>query len=366
MIPFKKTFLLLAFSLALPGKHFAQEMDPQTGRLVKIRELKNGSFERLEMTDDSLLIFKGTYKSLDPLIRHGRFYYFHPTGYVETTGFFVDDVPHGTWVTYNEERDTLRSLNYGAVWDFMESEAHNFAIDPGILDQLSPQDKQTMNPDGTFYLTDDMPTFLGRNDMTGYQDYIREHMHYPIHAARTGQTGTVILQFLVDTEGKVKDPQFVRHANPDFDMEALRILLEAPDWKPGTIHGLPVHTVHTRPFLFTYEQWKKEDLGWIQKNLEEPPSFEGEEWPLSFRTYIARNLRYPERAAENGITGRVLVEFTVLEDGNLDQVRVKESVDPDLDAEAIRVVRSSPRWEPAKRNGASRPMTLIMPINFVM
>ena len=84
------------------------------------------------------------------------------------------------------------------------------------------------------------------------------------------------------------------------------------------------------------------------------------------RKYIGQNLRYPEIAAENGISGRVIVQFAVNKVGTVVDAKVVRSVDPALDKEAIRVVMSSPKWTPGKQRGKAVKVLFTFPINFVL
>jgi len=99
--------------------------------------------------------------------------------------------------------------------------------------------------------------------------------------------------------------------------------------------------------------------------VEDMPIFNGGEPAIEFRKFIAQNLQYPVRAEENGIAGRVIVQFTVNKDGKVADANVVRSVDPDLDKEAIRVVTSSPAWEPGIQRGKAVDVLFTFPINFV-
>lgn len=79
------------------------------------------------------------------------------------------------------------------------------------------------------------------------------------------------------------------------------------------------------------------------------PSFPGGTNALN--TFIASNLKYPPVAEANGIQGRVVVKFIVEKDGSISNVEVDRSVDPDLDNEAMRVVKAMPKWIPGQING---------------
>ena len=99
--------------------------------------------------------------------------------------------------------------------------------------------------------------------------------------------------------------------------------------------------------------------------VEDMPSFQGK-GQEGFREWIAKNLRYPEIAAENGISGKVYVQFAVNSKGEVVDAVVVRGVDPALDKEAIRVVTSSPKWEPGKQRGKAVKVQFTFPINFVL
>jgi len=100
--------------------------------------------------------------------------------------------------------------------------------------------------------------------------------------------------------------------------------------------------------------------------VEDMPTFNGGDPAVEFRKYIGQNLRYPEIASENGISGRVIVQFAVNKTGQVVDAVVVRSVDPALDKEAIRVVMSSPKWTPGKQRGRPVSVLFTFPINFVL
>ena len=100
----------------------------------------------------------------------------------------------------------------------------------------------------------------------------------------------------------------------------------------------------------------------IYRDVEEMPSFpEGQGGVFG---YISKNIRYPVVAEENGIQGRVLVSFIIEKDGSLTDFVIEKSVDPSLDKEAIRLVRSMPKWNPGKKDGQSVNVKYTLPITF--
>lgn len=97
--------------------------------------------------------------------------------------------------------------------------------------------------------------------------------------------------------------------------------------------------------------------------VEVKPSFQGGD-ANTFSKWVAQHLEYPEIAKENGVSGRVMLEFTVMPDGRVTNVRVLRGVDPSLDAEAVRVVSSSPKWEPGRQRDRAVKVTYTFPVIF--
>jgi TonB family protein len=101
--------------------------------------------------------------------------------------------------------------------------------------------------------------------------------------------------------------------------------------------------------------------------VEDMPVFgDGGDPAIEFRKFIAKNLQYPESAARDSISGRVIVQFCVNYEGNVVDPVVVRSVSPALDDEAIRVVSSSPPWTPGRQRGKPVDVLFTFPINFVI
>ncbi|MDX9846288.1 MAG: TonB family protein [Tenuifilaceae bacterium] len=99
--------------------------------------------------------------------------------------------------------------------------------------------------------------------------------------------------------------------------------------------------------------------------VEEMPTFRGGDIN-KFRDYINENLKYPLAAAESGIQGRVILSFVIEPTGKVSNVKVLRGVDPLLDKEAIRVVESSPEWNPGRQRGKPVRVSFNIPVIFVL
>jgi protein TonB len=96
--------------------------------------------------------------------------------------------------------------------------------------------------------------------------------------------------------------------------------------------------------------------------VENIPEFPGGD--LELRKHIAQNVQYPEIAKENGIQGRVFVQFVVNHKGEIEQVKVVRGVEAALDREAVRVISSLPKWKPGSQRGKPVRVSFTVPINF--
>jgi protein TonB len=130
-----------------------------------------------------------------------------------------------------------------------------------------------------------------------------------------------------------------------------QLLTIAPTGNPGDSIAVsdnpePVPPEKKEPFIY----------------VEEMPSFPGGE-PALFK-YIGENLNYPLDAQKNNIQGKVILKFVVNADGSADRVEILRSVDPLLDNEATRVIKSLPRFKPGKQGGVAVPVWFTLPVSF--
>jgi len=100
----------------------------------------------------------------------------------------------------------------------------------------------------------------------------------------------------------------------------------------------------------------------VFQSVEQMPQFPGGDAELM--KYISSHIKYPTMAMENNIQGRVVVQFVVTKTGAIGEVKVVRSKDPDLDREAVRVVKSLPNFIPGKMNGQAVNVWYTLPVNF--
>ena len=94
--------------------------------------------------------------------------------------------------------------------------------------------------------------------------------------------------------------------------------------------------------------------------VEDMPQFPGG----NVTKWIAKNVKYPQLAQENGIQGKVFIKFVIEKDGSITDVQVSRGVDASLDREAVRVIKAMPKWKPGKQRGKAVRVSYTLPINF--
>ena len=113
-------------------------------------------------------------------------------------------------------------------------------------------------------------------------------------------------------------------------------------------------------FMTSTAQTKKNNM--VYDVVEVMPQFPGGQ--IAMMKYIMENMKYPEQAMKEGIQGRVTVRFIVEKDGSISDVKPVLSVHPLLNKEAVRVVKSMPKWTPGKQNGKPVRVRFNLPVMF--
>ena len=223
-----------------------------------------------------------------------------------------------------------------------------------------------------FQVVEEMPEFPG--GMAECMKWLAQNIKYPAEAQEKGIQGRVIVQMVVEKDGTITHAKVVRGVDPLLDTEALRVVNSSPKWKPGKQNGEAVRVKYTLPIMFrlggdssdskTAEAPKeaKVDENGVHQVCEEMPEFPG--GMRECMNWLGKNINYPEDCKKAGIQGRVIIQFVVDKDGSIKSPKVARSVHPSLDAEALRVISSSPKWKPGKQKGEAVKVKYTIPVLF--
>lgn len=120
--------------------------------------------------------------------------------------------------------------------------------------------------------------------------------------------------------------------------------------------------VVTQEVIVVEEPKPEPEKTYDMANVQQKPEFPGGEAALY--KWLGEHTQYPAQASEDGVSGRVVVQFVVSKTGSIENVQVVRGRHPALDREAVRVVKSMPKWNPGRNNGQPVKVTYTLPVNF--
>lgn len=171
-----------------------------------------------------------------------------------------------------------------------------------------------------------------------------------------------ILNTVKATELQItRDEEVVEEIKSQDELKETDTAVGTTDFDKGT-DDLNVVREHKEEVIVEEKKPEPVDDNKVFDVVEQKPQFPGGEAALL--KYLAEHIRYPAMAAENNIQGRVTVQFVVTKTGSIGEVKILRGKDPDLDKEAIRVVKSLPKFVPGKMNGHAVNVWYTVPISF--
>ncbi|MEX0748017.1 MAG: M56 family metallopeptidase [Rhodothermales bacterium] len=213
-----------------------------------------------------------------------------------------------------------------------------------------------------FVIVENMP------ELVGGLASIQANLRYPESAKNEGVEGRVIVQFIVDEEGRVEDVKAVNNLHPDLDAAAVAAVRSAK-FKPGLQDGQPVKVKMSLPMTFKLggaaaapAPAKAPSAPQVSDDgtyaiVDQMPEL------IGGLQGLMTGLKYPEIASKAGIEGRVVVQFTVDKQGAVKDAHVVTGMGAGLDEEALRVIRQA-RFEPGVHKGEPVEVRMALPFTF--
>ena len=250
--------------------------------------------------------------------------------------------------------------------------------------QIKAQTALSLPDTGRIYTkVDIIPEFPG--GFTKFDNYVDINS---VMLLKSGHAlGIVIAEVLIERNGKVTRPKIIKSLSPATDSATIYLLRNSPLWQPGTKNGVVVRTdirvavkfngvshapVHTTDIKITNPRDAdvaidapisndavERDDNKIFTVVEIMPSFVG--GYDKFNAYIEQNLRWPPNAEK--VSSWVIASFVVEKDGNLDDIHILRAATPEMNAEAIRLIKNSPKWKPGTQGG--RPVRVASKVSVV-
>lgn len=293
---------------------------------------------------------------------------------------------------------TVKDSNYGTVTDGdgnfeldVQEDVTLFLSCPGwqsreieaksIFDnmklQMIPENRYSKGK--AYTVVDHMPIFPGGT--AELLKFTAKSVKYPKDAQEQKKQGRVVCAFVVAEDGTIHDAEVLRGVFPSLDAEALRVINSMPVWTPGRNGDKAVAVKYTVPITFSLTTKGDAKPNNATPNplvpaladdsnpsnptyrvVDEMPRYPGGDEALL--RFIAVSVKYPKDAQEAGVQGRVIYSFVVEKDGTVNDTKMIRGVSPSLDAEALRVISTFPKWTPGKLNGQPVRVLYTVPIAF--
>lgn len=212
----------------------------------------------------------------------------------------------------------------------------------------------------------------GKNAM---YEWLNSNLVYPKSRGLKGIEGKVIISFTIDTFGNPTN-YVIEESNDQTFSDATKYLVDImPNWTPANLDGEKINFNFTLPIRFAVDQQGRSTFDESTQLIDlyingEPVLTEASEMPEfiggdeKMYEYIQANLKYPELALENKIEGNSIVSFIVLNTGELTDVKAVKKIGWEMDREAIRIIKSMPKWKPGKMNGEPAHVRFTVPVKF--
>ena len=241
---------------------------------------------------------------------------------------------------------------------------------PAIEEAAILDVSEVKNEDLVYVVVEQNASFQG-GDINTFKEWLMSQVKYPESARELGVEGKVILQFVVNTKGDVEQVRVLRSVDLTCDAEAVKAIKASPKWVPAKQSGKLVKQQFVIPVVFKLTPSVKVSSNTDSIKNEEPifiavdenAKFQGGDIN-TFRNWLMTHVKYPETARKMGIQGRVIAQFVVNTEGNVEKVKILRSLEPDCDAEVVRVIRNSPKWTPGKKDGKNVKQQFVSPVIF--
>lgn len=233
--------------------------------------------------------------------------------------------------------------------------AHTYGGSPETL-------AESMSADNNIYTADQVDLngntwFFSSSHTEFYTErFLKKHLSVVEKVKEKGLNSNIDIEFVVEKNGQPSNIKAICYADSTLEKQICDIV-STMKWMPARAGGKLVRSAASLSLkdlkiLSAQEKAAQDSLGGpIWDIYEQMPQFPGGNKAMS--EWIKENIQYPAKAKEKGIQGRVILSFVVETNGTLSNFKIEKSVDPELDAEAIRVISSMPKWTPGKQSGTN-------------
>lgn len=180
--------------------------------------------------------------------------------------FYAKEIPSvmfttGRYPEHDTDKDTQSIIDYDMmereleyIYNFVQALA-NVETAPSFAPDLSVKKSQTSEDVVSYYDCDQRPMFLNSADpRTFLEKWVYQYVKYPEEAVREGIQGRVMVDFIIEKDGKISNVKVSKSVSPELDAQAVKVISASPKWKPGKLKGEKVRTAMTIPVEFRLEK----------------------------------------------------------------------------------------------------------------
>lgn len=180
--------------------------------------------------------------------------------------FYAKEIPSvmfttGRYPEHDTDRDTQSIIDYDMmereleyIYNFVQALA-NVETAPSFAPDLSVKKSQTSEDVVSYYDCDQRPMFLNSADPRNFlEKWVYQYVKYPEEAVREGIQGRVMVDFIIEKDGKISNVKVSKSVSPELDAQAVKVISASPKWKPGKLKGEKVRTAMTIPVEFRLEK----------------------------------------------------------------------------------------------------------------
>ncbi|WP_457128237.1 TonB family protein [Mucilaginibacter sp. HD30] len=262
----------------------------------------------------------------------------------------------GQWIIFdNNFKAVIRSFT---VKDYVEE-----AVFINFVKPKGPVAERTMWPGEDKYFT--------ANSLTDNSGTYKELHQFIIDSVKIGSNekafvySVIYVGLFVEKDGSLSDVQVFQSTYNTLSEKIIRALKSWGKWQPVYKNNQPIRAPFIIPINFLRDSLLADTSSKnIFINTGTTPSFKG--GSAAFTQLLSKNIIYPKAEKEKGVTGEVITSFIVEKDGTINNIQIHSTPSIGLAEEAIRFLRSSPKWIPATIKGKPVRMRYDMPINFAL
>jgi len=271
---------------------------------------------------------------------NGDYKLWHPNGQLSFSGTYRNNQKDGNFELFDESGTLIKKGIY--------MDGKLIAGEPVVLNII--------------YSSPEVPATFAQGGET-FNQYLTKKASEPEAIKLADPDKTFNLKITFDQSGKLTNMESLsRMTQPEGEF-INKIFAGCPSFVPATIENVPVQSIQKMTLTCTNGIIKLTPEEKIYTNVDCMPEFPG--GTMALRRFLATSVRYPVQAMKENIQGKVFVSYVVDRDGSITQIKVVRGVHPLLDAEAVRVVTTMPKYSPGKLNGKAVKVAYTLPINFI-